>query len=76
MKTKLIAIGNSHGVRLPKPLIEEAGLGDEVDLRVHEGAIIITSPATRRDGWIEAANLIHERNEDALLDTGTATRHK
>jgi antitoxin MazE len=73
MKTKLIAIGNSRGVRLPKPLIEEAGLGDEVDLRVREGAIIITSVSTTRQGWIEAAKLMHGRNEDNLLDSGTAT---
>ncbi len=73
MKTKLIAIGNSRGVRLPKPLIEEAGLGDEVDLRVHQGAIIITSAPTARRGWSEAARLMHKRNEDSLLDCVAST---
>ena len=73
MKTKLIAIGNSRGVRLPKPLIEEAGLGDEVDLRVREGAIVITSAPSTRQGWTEAAKLMHGRNEDHLLDSATAT---
>lgn len=74
MKTKLIAIGNSRGVRLPKPLIEEAGLSDEVDLRVRAGAIVITSAPSARQGWTEAAKLMHSRNEDHLLDSATATR--
>lgn len=33
MKTRLIRIGNSRGVRLAKPLLEQAGLEDEVDIR-------------------------------------------
>ena len=69
MKTKLVPIGNSRGVRLPKPLIEQAGLGDEVELQVRQGAIIITSIAAKREGWAEAARLIHQRQEDQLLDS-------
>ena len=34
MKTRLVRIGNSRGVRIPKPLLEQAGLEDEVQLRV------------------------------------------
>lgn len=45
MKTKLVSIGNSRGVRLPKPLILQAGLTEEVDLRVRDGAIIISRPS-------------------------------
>ncbi len=37
MKTKIVRIGNSRGVRIPKPLLEEAGLEDQVRLRVVEG---------------------------------------
>jgi antitoxin component of MazEF toxin-antitoxin module len=36
MKTKLVRIGNSRGVRLPKPMIEEARLADEVDVHVRD----------------------------------------
>jgi antitoxin MazE len=37
MKARLVRIGNSRGVRLPKPLILEAGLGEDVELRVQKG---------------------------------------
>jgi antitoxin MazE len=73
MKTRLVRIGNSRGVRIPKPLIEEAGLSDEVELRVRRGSIVIL-PATRpRAGWSEAAELLRGRNEDLLLDEPTPT---
>lgn len=73
MKAKLVRIGNSRGVRLPKPLIEEAGLEEEVELRVRDGALIITSCREPRAGWAEAARLIRERGEDGLLDEPAPT---
>ncbi|MBI4719796.1 MAG: AbrB/MazE/SpoVT family DNA-binding domain-containing protein, partial [Chitinivibrionia bacterium] len=51
MKTRLVQIGNSRGVRLPKLIIEEAGLNDEVDLQVLEGAVIIRPLRAPRTGW-------------------------
>ena len=74
MKTKLVPIGNSRGVRLPKPMITEAGLGDEVDIHVRDGAIIITSMKNPRAGWAESARLMHDREEDQLIDFPTDTR--
>ena len=68
MKTKIVRIGNSRGVRIPKPLLEQAGLEDEVQLRVVESGIIIEGAATPRAGWGLAAELLRERGEDSLLD--------
>ena len=73
MNVWLVCIGNSHGVRLPKPLIEEAGLHEEVQLRVRGAAVIITSAARPRSGWADAARRIHERGEGGLLDEPTPT---
>ena len=39
MKAKLVQIGNSRGVRLPKPMIEEAGLKDDVETEKWLGRI-------------------------------------
>jgi antitoxin MazE len=67
LKTRLVRIGNSRGVRLPKPLILQAGLSDEVELLVREGAIVIASAARPRAGWAEAAKRGHERGDDRPL---------
>lgn len=68
MKTKLVQIGNSQGVRIPKPLLEQAGLEGEVRLRIVESGIIIEGAAQPRAGWATAAELARERGEAELLD--------
>ena len=73
MKTKLVPIGNSRGVRIPKPLLEQAGLQDDVELRVVEGGILVRGVGVRRAGWGEAAAKVRERGADGLLDTPVAT---
>ena len=73
MRTRLVRIGNSRGVRLPKSLIAQAGLSDEVELHVRDGAIILERATTVRSGWEEAAKEMRKRNEDRLLDPVTPT---
>ena len=51
MKTKLVKIGNSYGVRLPKVLIDEFGLKDDINLAVRQGAVVITPHVAPRLGW-------------------------
>ena len=53
MKTKLIKIGNSCGVRLPKTIIEECGFKEELNLTVRQGAVVITPVVQPRTGWRE-----------------------
>lgn len=73
VKTRLVRIGNSRGIRIPKPLLEQAGLVDEVHLRMGESGIVIEAPRGARAGWAEAASLVRERGEDGLLDEPVAT---
>jgi len=49
MKTSIITIGNSKGVRIPKPLLEESGLTGEVELKAIKGEIkIIPAPNSNK----------------------------
>ena len=74
MKTRLVRIGNSRGIRIPKPLIEQAGLGEDVELRVYDGSIHISRSERTREGWGEAAAALASRGGDELLDPPTPTR--
>jgi antitoxin MazE len=74
MKARLVNIGNSRGVRLPKVLIEEVGLRDEVELRVQAGAIVILPARVPRAGWADAARTLGVGGDGDLLDAPTATR--
>ena len=74
MKTRLVRIGNSRGVRLPKAIIAEAGLTDEVELGVRGGAVVIARVSSVRSGWSDAARQMQKLDEDRLLDAPTSTR--
>jgi antitoxin MazE len=53
--THLVKIGNSHGIRIPKPLIEQAQLeGKDLQLQIVEGGLLITPKKGARTGWKEA----------------------
>ena len=74
MKTRLVRIGNSRGVRLPKAIIAQAGLTEEVELGVRDGAVVIARVTSARSGWANAASQMRQRDEDRLLDPSTPTR--
>jgi len=74
LRTRIVKIGNSRGVRLPKALIEQAGLTEEIDLEVRDKEIVISSAGRPRRGWAEAAQAAAERSEDVPLDPYVPTR--
>jgi antitoxin MazE len=69
VKTRIVPIGNSQGIRIPKPLLEHAGLAGDVELHAENGRIVIASARQPRAGWAEAATALHARGEDGLLHT-------
>jgi antitoxin MazE len=74
MKSRIVQMGNSRGIRLPKVLLEESQLPDEVDLQAEPGRIVIRRGSRPRAGWAAAARKMRERDEDRLLDPTTPTR--
>ncbi len=68
MKARIIRIGNSQGIRIPKPLLEQSGLGDEVELEVQPDQIIIRRAGRPRQGWTAAFQEMARQGDDALLE--------
>ena len=73
-KTRIVRIGNSRGIRVPKLLLEHAQLSEEVELYAEPGRLLIKSVRGPRFGWADAAKTMHARNEDRLLDGPITTR--
>jgi antitoxin MazE len=71
MRARLVKIGNSRGLRLAKPLLEQVGLSDEVEIQVAPGVLTIRPVARPRAGWAEAAAAA---SPEGLLDAPSATR--
>ena len=68
MKTRIVRIGNSQGVRIPRPLLEQTGLHGEVELIARDGSLLIRPARKPREGWAEAFREMARRGDDALLD--------
>ncbi len=72
-KTRIVRIGNSRGIRVPKSLLQEAQLPEEVELHAEPGRLVVRAAHGPRDGWAAAAQAMRARGDDGLLDDPTAT---
>ena len=68
MKATITKIGNSKGIRIPKPILEQCDLKDEVELEVRNHELIIRSSYSPRHNWEQAFRKMAERGDDVLLD--------
>jgi antitoxin MazE len=68
MKTSIVRIGNSQGIRIPKPLLEIAGLQGEVDLSAKHGLLLVRPACKPRAGWAEAFQEMARHGDDSLID--------
>ncbi len=66
--TQIIKIGNSQGIRIPKPLLEQVGLNGAVQLEVKADHLILRPARVARQGWEEQYQRMAENGDDALLD--------
>jgi len=69
MRLELVRIGNSRGIRIPKPIIEQCGFGDTVELCVEDDRLVIAPDRPLRQGWAEAFRAAGPaENDQRLLD--------
>jgi antitoxin MazE len=73
VKSHLVRIGNSRGVRIPKIWLEQLNLGEEVELAVEADQVVIRSGRRPRQGWDEQFRAMHERGDDRPTDEFPAT---
>jgi antitoxin MazE len=73
MKARVVRIGNSQGIRIPKAVIEECHLHGAVDLIVQQGQLVVRSAAKARAGWDQAFEEMHRHRDDQLLDGDAAS---
>ena len=69
MKVKIVKIGNSKGIRIPKVLLRQTGIDDEVNLEVEDDQIILRpSKKSVRKGWNSSFRKMAEFEDDQLVD--------
>jgi antitoxin MazE len=73
LKARIIKIGNSHGVRIPKVWLEQLDLGEEVEMAVESDQIVIRPARSPRDGWEQQFSQMAVQGDDQLLDLPAPT---
>jgi len=68
MKTSIVKIGNSQGIRIPKLLLRQLQLTGEVELTVKHNQLVIKPGQRPRQDWDEQFRKMSERRDDRLLD--------
>ncbi len=68
MKARIVRIGNSQGIRIPKPLIQQAGLPADVTIEAEGNCLVIRAARPPRAGWREAFAAMAAAGDDRLLD--------
>lgn len=64
----IVRIGNSQGIRIPKALLEQSGIGSDVEIEVQHQSLVIRSAKQARLGWAEAFASMSVQGDDVLLD--------
>ena len=67
LKVKLVPIGNSKGVRLPRAFIKTCGFGEEIDMRLDDDRIVLAASPRPREGWDTAFETMATAGDDTLL---------
>lgn len=74
IRTQVVKIGNSRGIRIPKPFIDQTRLGNEVEIAVQRGTIVIRPLSRPRSGWAEQFRAMAEQGDDMLLEKPMPTK--
>lgn len=74
MKTPIIKIGNSRGVRIPKPLLAQLGPVSEVEISAQGDTLVIRPMAHPRQGWEAQFQAMAALGDDKPCDETPATR--
>ena len=68
MTATVVQIGNSRGIRLPKNILRELKIKDEVEMVISNDSLIIKSIEKKpREGWSEAFSQMSKNKDDVLL---------
>ncbi|TGK01876.1 AbrB/MazE/SpoVT family DNA-binding domain-containing protein [Leptospira langatensis] len=68
MKAAIVQIGNSKGIRIPKTVLVECQIEDEVDLIVEKNKLIVVPLKSKpRQGWENQFKAMADHKDDTLL---------
>jgi antitoxin MazE len=64
IKSKIVRIGNSQGVRIPHFLLQQLHLANEVEMTVQDDQLVIRAARKPRQDWDARFSQVHEPAEE------------
>jgi antitoxin MazE len=74
VRARIVRIGNSRGIRIPKVWLEQLQLGEEVELSILQDQLLVRRARVTREGWGEAFRRMAEHQDDRLVDRAVVTQ--
>ena len=68
VRTRIVKIGNSQGIRIPKPVLDQLGFNEEVELEILPEQLIVRIPRLSRQDWEDQFKAMAAAGDDKLLD--------
>ena len=75
MRARVVKIGNSQGIRIPKTLLDQTGILDDVELEVKQNQIVIRPISNPRKDWEKAFKAMANQGDDALINGDESLSH-
>jgi antitoxin MazE len=69
VKSQIVKIGNSRGIRIPKVLLDQVKFSDDIEVEVQGDKLIIRSVRSSRQGWDDQFIEMARHGDDKLLDS-------
>jgi antitoxin MazE len=73
VRARIVRIGNSRGIRIPKVWLEQLNLGDEVELAIRGDSLVVRPAHSSREGWSAAFQQMPGHHDDDLIDQPLST---
>ena len=74
IRARIVRIGNSRGIRIPKVWLEQLQLGEEVELSIQQDKLLVRRARVTREGWGEAFLRMAQQQDDRLVDRAVVTQ--
>jgi len=68
VRARVVKIGNSQGIRIPKTILEQTGIINDVELDVEKDRIVIRPILNPRQGWENAFKAMSDNRDDTLIN--------
>ena len=67
LRARIVRVGNSRGIRIPKVVLDQLDIGPEVEMAVQSDRLVIRAARRTREGWAKRFSAMAAQHDDRLV---------